>query len=28
MPHWEDRLKPLDLKVLTLYVRSLGSDGR
>lgn len=25
MPHWEDRLSPLDLKLLTLYVRNLGS---
>lgn len=26
MPHWEGRLKPLDLKVLALYVGSLGGD--
>lgn len=25
MPHWEDRLSPLDLKLLTLYVGGLGS---
>ena len=27
MPHWEGRLKPVDLKVLALYVGTLGSDG-
>lgn len=27
MPHWEGRLKPLDLKVLALYVAGLGSGG-
>lgn len=27
MPHWEGRLRPLDLKVLALYVGSLGSAG-
>ncbi|MCO5155717.1 MAG: cytochrome-c oxidase, cbb3-type subunit III [Aquamicrobium sp.] len=27
MPHWEGRLKPLDLKVLALYVGSLAAGG-
>ena len=28
MPHWEGRLKPLDLKVLTLYVGTLGNGDQ
>jgi cytochrome c oxidase cbb3-type subunit 3 len=28
MPHWEGRLGPLEMKVLTLYVGGLGSEGK
>lgn len=28
MPHWNDRLTPVDLKLLTLYVSSLGSAAQ
>lgn len=28
MPHWEGRLSPLDIKLLALYVGTLGGDGR
>lgn len=28
MPHWEGRLSPLDIKLLTLYVGSLGGEKR
>jgi cytochrome c oxidase cbb3-type subunit 3 len=28
MPHWEGRLSPVDIKVLTLYVSTLGGGGR
>ncbi len=28
MPHWEGRLSPVDIKLLALYVGTLGEDGR
>ena len=28
MPHWEGRLTPVDIKLLALYVGTLGEDGR
>ncbi|WP_333792942.1 cytochrome-c oxidase, cbb3-type subunit III [Hyphomicrobium sp.] len=28
MPHWEGRLSPVDIKLLALYVGTLGGDGR
>jgi cytochrome c oxidase cbb3-type subunit 3 len=28
MPHWEGRLSPVDIKVLTLYVGTLGEEHR
>lgn len=28
MPHWEGRLSPVDIKLLALYVSTLGGDGR
>ena len=28
MPHWEGRLSPVDLKLLALYVGTLGEEGR
>ena len=26
MPHWQDRLSPVEIKMLTLYVLALGGD--
>ncbi|WP_432349777.1 cytochrome-c oxidase, cbb3-type subunit III (plasmid) [Shinella yambaruensis] len=28
MPHWEGRLSPVDIKLLALYVGTLGEDGQ
>lgn len=28
MPHWEGRLSPADIRLLTLYVGTLGEDRR
>ncbi|MGE0658156.1 MAG: cytochrome-c oxidase, cbb3-type subunit III [Reyranellaceae bacterium] len=28
MPHWEGRLSPMEIKLLTLYVDALSGDGR
>jgi cytochrome c oxidase cbb3-type subunit 3 len=28
MPHWEGRLSPVDIRVLTLYVGTLGEEHR
>lgn len=28
MPHWEGRLTPVDIKLLALYVDTLGEEGR
>jgi cytochrome c oxidase cbb3-type subunit 3 len=27
MPHWQDRLSPVDIRILALYVGTLATDG-